>query len=66
MVTQFGGINTSVMSFPSPFTSSPTTLTPVENPGVNIMATLTDSESSFVSSGVGGTPAWQDYVLKPS
>jgi len=65
VVTQFGGIDTSVMSFPKPFTASPTTLTPLENPGVNIMATLSDSENSFVASGVGGTPAWQDKILKP-
>ena len=65
VVTQFGGIDTATMSFTMPFTASPTTLTPVFMAGVNINATLSDSESSFVASGIGGEPSWADKVLKP-
>ena len=37
----------------------------MDGPGVNITATLTDSENSFVASGIGGSPSWQDNILKP-
>ena len=65
VVTQFGGISTSTMSFPMPFDSSPMTLTPQFTGGVTISAILTDGENSFAGSGIGGSPDVQDYLLKP-
>ncbi|MGA2700304.1 MAG: hypothetical protein ABSH35_04325 [Isosphaeraceae bacterium] len=65
VVTQFGSIDTATMSFTMPFTASPTTLTPVGMAGVNVTATLTDSESSFTASGIGGEPSVADKILKP-
>ncbi len=65
VVTAFGGIDTSLMAFDDPFTASPNTLTPQGTAGVNISATLTDSQNSFVASGIGGTPSVQDAIAKP-
>ena len=65
VVTQFGGIDTATMSFTEPFTASPTTLTPLGTAGINVTATLSDSESSFTASGIGGEPSWADKILKP-
>jgi hypothetical protein len=67
VVTQFGPIDTSTMAFPSTFTASPTTLTPQgTDAGINISATVAaDNESSFASSGIGNSPAWQDKATKP-
>ena len=65
VVTALGGIDTSMMAFDYPFTASPNTLTPQGTAGVNISATLEDDESSYVSSGIGGTPSISDAITKP-
>ena len=65
VVTQFGSIDTATMSFTMPFTASPTTLIPPLSAGVNVTATLTDSESSFTASGIGDEPSVADKILKP-
>ena len=65
VVTELGSIDTSMMAFNFPFTASPSSLTPQGTAGVNISATLTDSQNSFVASGIGGTPSIQDAVAKP-
>ena len=65
VVTALGNIDTSMMAFDLPFTASPNTLTPQGTAGVNITATLSDSQNSFVASGIGGTPSIQDAITKP-